>query len=176
MPLLEARPEHGPAFYLFFLASTACRLTALYQDLALGADPIYAGATEDGAERMGRHRTNLAGARGLPLQGLFVSILPMTSEAEAYYRERLFQQRNRICYCQPGLAGLGSRRQGTVRERGQRPSRFDCIHPRPWAPRATRAEKAAARTALASFVADPTRPRGLWTPLLPVPAGSDQAA
>lgn len=127
VPLLEARPEHGPAFYVLFLASAARRLTALYDDLALGADPIYAGAADDGAERMGRHRTNLAGARGLPLRGLFVSVLPMTSEAEAYYRERLFQQRNRICYCQPRLAGLGSRRQGTVREQGQRPSRFDCI-------------------------------------------------
>lgn len=41
VPLLEARPKRGPAFYTLFLASTARRLTLLYADLALGADPIW---------------------------------------------------------------------------------------------------------------------------------------
>ena len=126
---------------------------------------MYSGAAEDAAERLPRHIRNLAGARGLSLRDLYVTVVPLPSAASALYAERLVQDRLRPLFCQPALAGLGSRPQGTVRQRGQRPSPFDCLHPRPWAVEATTAEKRAAFAALADYLSDPGRPRGIWPPL-----------
>lgn len=127
--------ERGPGAYLMLY----CGDLDMYAPVARSADrtsiidaggyPIYAGSASSLRERRQRHVLNLRGLRDLSEDDLRLVVIPTTSVAGALYVEELFIKAFQPVWNQPWLAGFGSKRQGRVRERGQRVSAWNVLHP-----------------------------------------------
>ncbi len=146
--------ERGPGAYLMLycgdldMYARAARAGGPTSLLEGGGYPIYAGSAASLIERRQRHVRNLEGLIDLSEDDLRIVLVPTTSEAGAGYVEKLFIRAFEPVWNQPWLAGFGSKRQGRIRERGQRVSPWNVLHPgryiHPSAPRpiATQADLA----------------------------------
>ncbi|HEY9562380.1 MAG TPA: hypothetical protein VIR30_01305, partial [Nocardioides sp.] len=114
-------------------------------DLLTGTRAIYVGQAASGRERAGRHRINVAQSKNLHPEDLWICAIEQPTVGASRYAEELLQGRLLAPWCDPRLAGFGSKAQGGIRQAGQRPSPWDaCGHRRRWAPRATIAEEVTA--------------------------------
>ena len=132
---LDAVTARGPGAYLLLY----CGPLDIYTSIAYrgeggsivrdGGFPIYAGSAASLRERRQRHQRNLRGLRDVNEDDLRIVVAPTPSKAGAVYLEQLFIDAFRPVWNEPWLAGFGSKRQGRTRERGQRVSAWNLLHP-----------------------------------------------
>ena len=132
---LDAVTARGPGAYLLLY----CGSLEIYAPIAYrgeggsivqdGGFPIYTGSAASLRERRQRHQRNLRGLEDVDEDDLRIIAVPTPSKAGAVYLEQLFIDAFRPAWNEPWLAGFGSKRQGKTRERGQRVSAWNVLHP-----------------------------------------------
>jgi hypothetical protein len=121
--LTTAQPDRRPGVYLIAYRGPL----PLYHQLAATRYPVYAGKGDNLADRMNRHRANLAAVTDLHTDDLEARWLH-TSAAQAGYYEALLHHMLRPLWNQPWLAGFGSRYPGAQRL-GARTPAWSVLHP-----------------------------------------------
>lgn len=132
---LDAVATRGPGAYLLLY----CGSLKIYASVAYrgnggsivqeGGFPIYVGSAASLRERRQRHQRNLRGLVDMSEADLRIVAVPTPSKAGAVYLEQLFIDAFLPVWNEPWLAGFGSKRQGKTRERGQRVSPWNVLHP-----------------------------------------------
>lgn len=171
-PLLTATAPAGPAFYLLFAQPTHTPTAGwdiLLGPFSRGLRPLYAGAALNMGSRLCRYRSSqsLGGARGVPVERIWIAIVPTRTHAGSLFGEAVWLPS--VPWARRELAGAGSRVQGSPRKT-QRVQPWARLWPREWDGIPTPTAVAATRLAMAARAVEPPPPGPTWPPL-PVAGG-----
>lgn len=167
-PLISALVPDGPAFYLLFAqpcAQPTPGFDGLLGGYCRGTRALYSGSAVDMPGRLSRYlsRRSFGGAKGLPVERIWIAVVPTRTHAAALYGEAIWIPRcpwNRF-----ELGGAGSRQQGKPRQRHQRVQPWARLWPREWDGLAPPAAVAATMLAMAARAVEPPPPGPAWAPL-----------
>lgn len=128
-PLIDDSDLEAPCVYLLRYRGRH----GLYGGLK-GHAVVYVGSTQSATRRLGEHRQSLEGVEDLSPAEFWVGLLPTNSVEMSRHIEARIIRLLDPPWNRPDWAGFGSKPQGRVRQRGQRISAWDRLHPgRPWA-------------------------------------------
>lgn len=126
-----ARPPDEPGIYLLHhsaqVAADAPTWRRAYA--ALNSWPIYIGSAASLKERLCRHNRNLMRTTGLAPTDFSVTLVPTHSRGAATHGESMLQELLDPLWCQPWMAGFGSKDVGSKRH-DQTVSAWATLHPR----------------------------------------------
>ena len=162
-PLADVRPDERPGVYILFVNQPAKPLERYGAEITAGTFPIYVGSAQLLPKRLNRHRQTIASASGLEVGSFSVSMIYTDSLASALAVEQTLIKLIRPPWNERAMSGFGSAPQGE-RRLVQRPSGFDCLHRRNWAPTPSAKERATARAALKLYL-ESGYVRPLWPEL-----------
>jgi hypothetical protein len=114
------------------------------------------------ADRLRFYVRTARAVSGLEPEDLVVGLIPTRSGAAAHAAEDVLLEAYDPVMNRRECSGWGSRRQGPLRERGQRPSPATGLFQHPNKSEPTAMARASVALFVAGFVADPSRTEPTW--------------